>query len=225
MLAGWMTGDELQNSAFENLKRHILPAEPLPSLTKGNFDVAVEEARRRIPGAAQQLIDRLTAILPQRAEVARRCPAPAKSAAPQKLTSFGQLGTATAAAPAPARGYATIAADLAALMPKNFLETTPLHQLVHLPRYLKAMLTRFERAAQNPLKDQERARQLAPYVEALRTLQPGPNAPAEARAKMDEFRWMIEEFKVSLFAQELGTAFPISPKRLDAHLQALRAAV
>jgi ATP-dependent helicase HrpA len=225
MLAGWMTGDELQAFAFENLKRHILPGELLPSLTKGNFDVAVEEARRRISGAAQQLIDRLTTILPQRAEVARRCPAPAKSAVPQKLTSFGQLGTAVPAAPAPARGYATIAADLAALMPKNFLETTPLNQLVHLPRYLKAMLTRFERAAQNPLKDQERARQLAPYVEALRTLQPGPNATAEARAKIDEFRWMIEEFKVSLFAQELGTAFPVSPKRLDAHLQALRAAV
>jgi ATP-dependent helicase HrpA len=84
------------------------------------------------------------------------------------------------------------------------------------------MLTRFERAAQQPLKDQERARQLAPYVEALRALQPGPNATAEARAKTEEFRWMIEEFKVSLFAQELGTAFPISPKRLDQHLQLLR---
>lgn len=222
LLAGWMSGDELQASAFENLKRHILPAEPLPALTKSSFDVAVEEARRRIPGAAQQLIDRLTTILPQRAEVARRCPAPAKPVAPQKLTSFGQLGAATPAAPIPMRGYAGIAADLAALLPKNFLETTPLQQLVHLPRYLKAMLTRFERAAQNPLKDQERARQLAPYVEALRALQPGPNATAEARAKIDEFRWMIEEFKVSLFAQELGTAFPVSPKRLDQFIENVR---
>ena len=107
-------------------------------------------------------------------------------------------------------------------MPKNFLATVPLDRLVHLPRYLKAMLTRLERAAQNPLKDQERACHLVPYVEVLRSLQPGPNASVETRAKVDEFRWMIEEFKVSLFAQELGTAFPVSPKRLDQHLQLIR---
>jgi ATP-dependent helicase HrpA len=222
VLAGFTTNEELQASAFENLKRHILPTELLPALSHAHFNVAVEACRRRINGAAQQLIDRLTAILPLRAEVARRCPSPSKPAAPQKLTSFGQIGTATSAPPVPTRGYATIAADLAALMPKNFLEMISLDQLVHLPRYLKAMLTRFERAAQNPLKDQERGRQLAPYVEALRAVQPGPNTSPEARAKVEEFRWMIEEFKVSLFAQELGTAVPISPKRLDEFLGNLR---
>ena len=222
MLVDWMTGEELQTSAFESLKRYILPGELLPALTQSHFNEAAEEARRRIPGVAQQLMDRLTTILPLRQEVARRCPPPPKPAAPQKLTGFGQLGVAPPAPAAPARGYATIAADLAALMPKNFLETIPFERLPHLPRYLKAMLTRFERAAQNPLKDQERARQIAPYVEALRSVQPGPNATAEARARVDEFRWMIEEFKVSLFAQELGTAFPVSPKRLDLHLQLIR---
>ncbi len=222
MLVGWMTGEELQTSAFESLKRHVLPGELLPALTQSHFNEAAEEARRKIPGVAQQLMDRLTTILPLRQEVARRCPPPAKPAAPQKLTSFGQLGVAPTASAAPVRGYATIAADLVALMPKNFLETISFERLTHLPRYLKAMLTRFERASQNPLKDQERARQVAPYIEALRSLQPGANTSAETRAKVDEFRWMIEEFKVSLFAQELGTAFPVSPKRLDQSLQTLR---
>ena len=222
MLVGWMTGEELQTSAFESLKRHVLPGELLPALTQAHFNSAAESSCQRIPGLAQQLIDRLTTILPLRQEVARRCPPPPKPAAPQKLTSFGQLGVAPPAPAAPARGYATIAADLAALMPKNFLETIPFERLNHLPRYLKAMLTRFERAAQNPLKDQERARQVVPYLDALRSLQPGPNTSAETRAKVDEFRWMIEEFKVSLFAQELGTAFPVSPKRLDQHLQLIR---
>ena len=222
MLVGWMTGDELQSSAFESLKRHVLPGELLPALTQSHFNEAAEEARRRIPGVAQQLMDRLTTILPLRQEVARRCPPPPKPAAPQKLTGFSQLGVAPPAPAAPVRGYATIGVDLAALMPKNFLETIPFERLTHLPRYLKAMLTRFERAAQNPLKDQERARQVTPYIDALRSLQPGPTTPAETRAKVDEFRWMIEEFKVSLFAQELGTALPVSPKRLDLHLQIVR---
>jgi len=48
-----------------------------------------------------------------------------------------------------------------------------------------------------------------------------PKTPA-ARAKFQEFRWMLEEFKVSLFAQELGTAIPVSPKRLDKHLEEIR---
>ena len=90
--------------------------------------------------------------------------------------------------------------------------------------YLKAMLTRLERAAQNPIKDQERARQLAPYQNAWKQLQAAPPSSIEARQAMEEFRWMIEEFKVSLFAQELGTASPVSAKRLDEKLARIRQA-
>ena len=223
MLIGLMTGEELQASAFENLKRHILPQELLPTLTQAQFNAVTEQARLRIPGAAQQLIDRLTAIFPLRQEVSRRCPPPAKPVATQKLTGFGQLGTAPPPT-SPARGYATIAADLAALMPKNFLETIPFERLVHLPRYLKAMLTRFERAAQNPLKDQDRARLLAPYVNQLHKFRSAKDSSVEATARVDELRWMIEEFKVSLFAQELGTASPISPKRLDQQVERIQQA-
>ena len=73
----------------------------------------------------------------------------------------------------------------------------------------------------NPLKDQERARQLVPYLEALRKLPTATPKSIAARQRLEEFRWMIEEFKVSLFAQELGTAFPVSAKRLDQHLAQL----
>lgn len=224
-LAGFMTSDELQASGFENLKRHILPTELPPALTQSQFNVTVEEARRRIPGAAQQLIERLTAILPLRQEVARRCPAPPKPATPQKLASLSQLGNAAPSPPLPSRGYTTVRADLATLLPKDFLETVSLERLVHLPRYLKAMLVRFDRASVNPLKDQERARQLAPYVEAIRALGAKAEPDATLRARIEELRWMIEEFKVSLFAQELGTAFPVSAKRLDQQLQSIRQAV
>ena len=114
-----------------------------------------------------------------------------------------------------------VESELEALLPKTFLEI-PFERLHHLPRYLKALLTRAERAALNPLKDQERARQLVPYLEALRKIQTVELKSDLFRQQLEEFRWMLEEFKVSLFAQELGTLSPISPKRLDQHLTLLR---
>ena len=107
-------------------------------------------------------------------------------------------------------------------MPARFLEGIEYDRLPHLLRYLKALLIRSERAALNPVKDQERLRQIAPYQEALKQLQAKPSPSVGAKRQIETFRWMIEEFKVSLFAQELGTAMPISPKRLDQQLEIIR---
>jgi len=84
------------------------------------------------------------------------------------------------------------------------------------------LLIRAERAALNPAKHQERLRQLTPYVDALKKLQAQPGKSLEAQRQIQAFRWMVEEFKVSLFAQELGTAAPVSPKRLDQQLEMIR---
>ena len=107
-------------------------------------------------------------------------------------------------------------------MPPRFLEHIPFERLAHLPRYLKALLIRAERATLNPVKNQERLRQLAPYEEALKKLAAQPSRSAEARRELETLRWMVEEFKVSLFAQELGTAMPVSAKRLDQQLERVR---
>jgi len=95
----------------------------------------------------------------------------------------------------------------------------PYTQLPQFPRYLKALLMRMERAALNPVKDQERGRQLAPFLVALQKHTAAPPSTPEGRQRLDEYRWMVEEFKVSLFAQELGTAFPISAQRLEQQLK------
>ena len=107
-------------------------------------------------------------------------------------------------------------------MSSRFLERIAYDRLTHLPRYLKALLIRAERAALNPAKDQERLRQLAPYQDALKELQARPSPSLEAQRQLEAFRWMVEEFKVSLFAQELGTAMPVSPKRLALQLEEAR---
>ncbi len=203
--------EELQETALENLKRHLLPSLPLPALTEANFKAAVEKARSRLPDLARQLVDRVGSILQLRQQAARRFGAPAPSTA-KTLTDFSQLGQAVAR-PHP------LANDLQGLVPPRFLERVPFDRLVHLPRYLKALLTRGERAALNPVKDAERARQVAPYRDALLKLQSRPARDERVRREIEDFRWMVEEFKVSLFAQELGTAVPVSPKRLDQQLQ------
>ena len=221
-MAGFCSVDELSAAAFENLQRHVLPVEVFPALTLAHFQNAVETGRNLLPGLAVKLVDHVGNLLKLRQEVQRRCGAPSapalartQPARSRTLSDLKQLGVVPVA-DRPANPWAE---ELAALLPANFLETTPFTQLPHLPRYLKALLTRIERAALNPLKDQERARQLAPYLDTLRKYAETPPASIESRRQLEVFRWMVEEFKVSLFAQELGTAQPISPKRLDEQRQ------
>jgi ATP-dependent helicase HrpA len=109
-----------------------------------------------------------------------------------------------------------VRAGLQALVPKNFLEIYSLERLVHLPRYLEALRIRLERGKVEPEKDRKKAEQLRPFAEALERMREDTEAeaPKEKRIALEEYRWMVEEFRVSLFAPELKTAHPISPKRL-----------
>ncbi len=219
LIGNFCTVEELCDQAFANLQRHFLPREVFPALTEANFRTAVEDSRSRLPGLATKLMDHVGNILNARQEILRRCGpiTTPKTARPQTLSDLKQLGGARGAN-LPRNPWAD---ELITLLPPNFLETVPFAQLPHLTRYLKALLVRMERAALNPIKDQERARQLAPYLETLRKFGAAPPGGTEMQQHRDIFRWMVEEFKVSLFAQELGTAFPISPKRLDEQRQRL----
>jgi ATP-dependent helicase HrpA len=211
LYAPFGSGEQLQEAAFAHLKRQVLPAEPLPALTQAAFEAAVALARERMRGGVPQFADRLAPVLQLRQQiVARLGPAAPVVNRPRTLTDLSQLGrTAAPAARHP------LAKELDVLLPGRFLELISFERLAEMPRYLKALLTRIERARLNPLKDQERARQLAPYQEAVKGLMAAPPKGAEERRLAEEFRWLVEEFKVSLFAQELGTKVPVSAKRLD----------
>ncbi|MSU36135.1 MAG: ATP-dependent RNA helicase HrpA [Pedosphaera sp.] len=205
---------EFQSSALRHLQRHLYPVEPFPRLVAAQFQSTVAAVREKLRTLTPAFLDLLGRILEIRQQIQRKLSAPAAPPGPAKitrtLTDFRQLGLpATPPSPNP------LATELDRLVPLYFLDHTPHERLEQLPRYLKALLIRAERAALNPAKDQERMRQLRPYVEALDNVlraAPGSSAAPEAVSK---FRWMIEEFKVSLFAQELGTAVPVSAKRLD----------
>jgi ATP-dependent helicase HrpA len=107
--------------------------------------------------------------------------------------------------------------DISALLPDNFVTLYDNMRLRHLPRYLAAMAQRAEKAAVDWEKESARAAVAARYMKRVRELATGlgPGASAAKREALEDLYWMVEEFKVSLFAQTLGTACPVSEKRLD----------
>ena len=92
----------------------------------------------------------------------------------------------------------------------------PLARLRHFARYLKGMAVRLDRARNSPAADRERTERFAPfwqrYADAVTGKAKGPFDPD----LLADYRWLLEEYRISLFAQELRTAEPVSPKRLDA---------
>jgi len=110
--------------------------------------------------------------------------------------------------------YPGLAEDLAVLLPPDFLRRTAFEQVRHLPRYLRGMQARADRWKRDAAKDASRAKELAPFVTAARKIAAGRGEGAPPPLA-ENFRWLVEEFRVSLFAQELGTAEPVSAVRLE----------
>jgi len=114
--------------------------------------------------------------------------------------------------------------ELNILVPKDFLMAYSLERLIHIPRYAEALCLRMERGRYDPAKDRAKAEIISPFARALRSLQEdsATDLSLERKTAVDEFRWMVEEFKVSVFAPELKTAYPISAKRITAKLRTLQ---
>ncbi len=106
-----------------------------------------------------------------------------------------------------------IGAQLARLVPKRFLVETPWPQLAHLPRYLKAVTMRLDKLRSDPARDAQRLAELRPIEQRFWRHLADRRGVRDAR--LDEFRWLLEELRVSLFAQELRTPQPVSVKRLE----------
>ncbi len=177
--------EELQEQMFVSIRRWATERRIAP-LTPAIFATVLERAKSDLRGLVPRVVELLREILALRNELLVLPGAPA-----------------------------ALAREVEALVPADFLRRTPYAQLAHLPRYLKAMKLRAERARKNPGKDAERAAQLASYVAAAERLR--------GREGGEAFRWLVEEFRVSLFAQELGTAEPVSAVKLDRALEALQA--
>jgi ATP-dependent helicase HrpA len=123
--------------------------------------------------------------------------------------------------PAAANALADVNIQLAMLLPPDFIESTPQPWLGHLPRYLKAIARRLGRLPADARRDEELTARLRPLATALTSLQAQP--VSGPRTELAQLRWMIEEFRVSLFAQDLKTAMRVSEQRLAEQLERARA--
>ncbi|URF02884.1 MULTISPECIES: ATP-dependent RNA helicase HrpA [Cupriavidus] len=188
------TQEELRNQiVMVTLERACMQA-PLPR-NEAEFNARKDEGRARLSLLAQEMARLVGAILAEYAGL------------PRKLLQAKPFGSA----------HQDMEAQLARLMTKSFVIDTPYTQLVHFPRYLKGMAMRVDKLKGDPGRDSQRTQEMAPLVQqwqrAEKLLRTQGRGAEDAR--LDEFRWMLEELRIALFAQELRTPVPMSVKRLQ----------
>ena len=108
-----------------------------------------------------------------------------------------------------------IEAQLKRLIGKQFITETPFERLQHFPRYLKGIQVRLDKLKSNPTRDTQLMAEYGPLWtnyerRALQLAKMGTYSP-----QIEQFRWLLEELRISLFAQELKTPVPVSSKRLQ----------
>ncbi|WDP92212.1 MAG: ATP-dependent RNA helicase HrpA [Desulfobacter sp.] len=114
--------------------------------------------------------------------------------------------------------------ELKNICPPHFPELYTLDRIRHLPRYLSCMAVRARRAAENPAKETKKAELIAPFERRLNALVAGltDQASQEKADAVEHFFWMLEEYKISVYAQEMKTLFKISAKRLEKALMEIQ---
>ena len=167
----------------------------VPIRTAAEFERRLEQGRAELVPAAERLIALARGVLRDYRALKRRLERDANRLPPDAVDD--------------------IAAQLDALVRPGFLTATPARWRVHLPRYLKAVGVRLDKLAQRSPKDGEHqaiVREAAERLEAWRKRHP-PDWPWPDAVV--DYRWLLEELRVSLFAQALGTSRPVSAKRLE----------
>ena len=173
--------------------RAFIGDDPLPRNERAFAD-QVKRARTRLPAVAEGAFRLLADIAAEHAALGPRL---------------------AGLPPAQSRLAAEVRSQRDALVYPGFFSATPWPQLQHLPRFLKALDRRLAKYAERPDRDARHAEQVAQHWQhyrerADRNAQAGRTEPA-----LEAFRWLLEELRVSLFAQELKTPYPVSFKRVE----------
>ncbi|WP_416548901.1 ATP-dependent RNA helicase HrpA [Limnohabitans sp. DCL3] len=184
------TADELKNQIIDVALDRAFLLDPLPN-DEITFKRRIEEGRGRLTLIANE-VARLAGTILLEFGVATR-----------KIKDTKNAPDATA----------DCTQQLQRLMPKNFMAATPWPQLQHCARYLKAVTLRLDKYRADPARDAQRLTELKPQEQRYWRLVAERKGAQDAR--MLEFRWLLEELRVSFFAQELRTPQPVSIKRLE----------
>jgi ATP-dependent helicase HrpA len=173
--------------------RAFIGDDPLPR-SESSFAEQIKRARTRLPAVAEGAFRLLASIASEHQALSQRL----------------------AALPAAhARFAAEMRAQRDALVHPGFFRATPWSALQHLPRYLKGLDRRVAKYLEHPERDARHAPQVAALWQRYRERAERNRAAGRSEPALEAFRWLLEELKVSLFAQELRTPFPVSYKRVD----------
>ena len=173
--------------------RAFIGDDPLPRSERA-FAEQLKRARARLPAVIEGAFRMLAAIAADYHALSQRL-----AAMPPGLTRLG----------------AEVRAQRTALVHPGFFSATPWLQLGHLPRYLQALDRRLAKAAADPARDAKHTQALAALSERYRQRAEANRLRQRTEPALEAFHWLIEELKVSLYAQELRTPFPVSYKRLE----------
>ena len=184
------TLEELRAQIIDVALDRAFLADPLPT-DAASFKARLDEGRGRLTLIAQEVARGVGTVL---AEFA---------AAHRKLKDSR----------APKEAADDIGAQLHSLCGKRFIVDTPWAALQHYPRYLKAVQLRLDKLRADPARDASKQAELRPLEQRYQRRLAELKGAADAR--LDEYRWLLEELRVSFFAQELRTPQPVSAKRLD----------
>ncbi|MPS89707.1 MAG: ATP-dependent RNA helicase HrpA [Comamonas sp.] len=184
------TQEELRGQIIDVAIDRAFLQEPLPS-NEADFKQRVQDGRGRLTLIANEVARLSATILAEYAAAARKI----------KDTKNAPEATKDASE------------QLQKLMPKNFIAVAPWAQLGHYARYLKAITSRLDKYRADPARDAAKLKELLPLEQRYWRLVAERKGQVDAR--MQEYRWMLEELRVSFFAQELRTPYPVSAKRLD----------
>ncbi|WP_255440236.1 ATP-dependent RNA helicase HrpA [Caenimonas sedimenti] len=184
------TQEELREQILDVALDRAFLLDPLPT-DEAAFKRRLEEGRGRLTLIANEVARLAASILGEYAAAAR------------KIKDTRNHPDANADA----------VQQLQRLVPKRFLATTPWPALQHFPRYLKAIVLRLDKLRGDPARDAARLAELKPQEQRYWRLVAERKGAVDDR--MQEFRWLLEELRVSFFAQELRTPQPVSMKRLD----------
>ena len=163
-------------------------------MRQAEFAKRLQEGRNRLNLIAQEMQRLAATILAEHAQVQKRV-AGVQKAYPQVAEDVKQ--------------------QCARLLQAGFLARVPWERLQHFPRYLKAVALRLDKLRADPKRDIQRMAELAPLEQAWKR-------ERKSSLELEQFGWLLEELRVSLFAQELKTPVPVSAKRLAKLWQSMR---
>ena len=189
--------EELVALAFDQA---FLSTRP-PVRNADEFDACLEQGRAQVVQIATGVAHQASEILTQYHQVRAR------------LARINQINWLISAN--------DMRTQLDRLIYRGFLHTTPVAQLPHLARYLRALELRIDKLQHNPARDQQQVGEMARVLARWQERDSAARSKGLNDPRLEEIRWLLEELRISLFAQEVRTALPVSLKRVEKRWQEL----